>query len=76
MKQLIANLLRKPEPVKRYCTVVKPLSGDRYQVRDVAGRLFAVDSTVFWGVGDGVTVQQGRIVGKAVRFVNFKTYGV
>ncbi len=76
MNQIIENLTRKPQPLKRFCVVVKPLGDDRFQVRDGGGRLFAADSTISWGVGDGVTVVSGRIVGRAVRFFNPKVYEV
>lgn len=76
MSVILENLLRKPEPIKQFATVVKPLGGNRYQVQDSSGRLMPVDASVSWRVGDGVTISQGRIVGKATKFINPKTYEV
>ena len=76
MKQIIENLLRRPEPAKRFCRVVKPLAEGRYQVRDAMGRVQDVDADILWQSGEGVTISQGRIVGPAARFVNPKVYEV
>jgi len=76
MRQVIDNLFRSPEPAKRFCRVVKPLSSGRYQVQDTQGRKIDVDADATWPIGDGVTVSQGRIVSRAARFIKPKTYEV
>lgn len=76
MEQAIKNILQKPEPVKRFFIVVKPLAGGRYQVKDSQDRHIDVDSAVTWKPGDGVTVTQGRIVGRATRFSQPKIVNV
>ena len=67
MNDIIENLLRKQEPAKRFCIVVKPLGTDRYQVRDSQGHLMAVDADRLWKAGQGVRVAQERIVGGAAK---------
>lgn len=76
MNVIIQNLTKAPEPTKRFCRVVKPLSGNKYQVRDSAGRVVVVESSSSWSVGDGVTVMQGWIVGAAAKFINPKVVEV
>lgn len=76
MSVILENLLKKPEPQKQFATVVKPLGTTRYQVQDSSGRLMPVDASASWRVGAGVTVTQGRIVGKATKFIKTKTYEV
>lgn len=76
MNQIVENLLKKPEPRKRFYRVVKPLAGNRYQVRDSSGRVVDVEATKRWSAGDGVTVSNGWIVGMAARFINPKVYEV
>lgn len=63
MRQIIENLTAAPAPAKKICTVVRPLVGGRYQVRDSAGRLLTVESQGGdWQAGTGVVVVDGRIV--------------
>ncbi len=76
MNQIVENLTRKPDPLKRFYRVVKPLAAGRYQVQDSLGRPLTVDASETWNVGAGVTVSQGRIVGSATKFINPKIYEV
>lgn len=78
MKQIIENIFRVPDQGKRFFRVVKPLPQGRYQVRDSMGRVLDVDTDTYtdWQIGDGVTVSQGRIVGRAARFIKPKVYEV
>ena len=63
MKQIIENLTAGPKPARKLCTVVRPLVGGRYQVRDSADRLLTVESQGGnWQAGAGVVVVDGRIV--------------
>ena len=48
MRQVIDNLFRSPEPAKRFCRIVKPLSPGRYQVEDTQGRKIDVDADATW----------------------------
>ena len=76
MNVVLQNLTRQPEAVKRFYRVVKPLSGNRFQVKDSSGRVAVVESGKKWSVGAGVTVSQGWIVGAATKFINPKVYEV
>lgn len=76
MSVIVDSLLKKPEPIKQFARVVKPLGAGRYQVQDSSGRIITVDSSSSWSVGDGVTVSFGRIVGRAAKFISPKTYVV
>ena len=76
MQQALQNIFRTPAPVKRFCRIEKPLSPGRYQVCDHQGRKLDVDADRTWMIGEGVTVSQGRIVGRAARFAKPKTYEV
>lgn len=76
MKQQILDNILGHKRDKVFGTVVKPLGGDRYQIRDAQGRMSEVDSDVSWAVGAGVKVRDGMIVGVASRSVVLKTYQV
>jgi len=76
VREIIENLLRKPEPAKKFCSVVKPLGPGRYQVKDAQGRLITVDADKPWKIGAGVRVSQGRIVAGAAQVKQPKVYEV
>jgi hypothetical protein len=75
-KQLILNNLFRQPDNKRYGRIVKPLSGNRYQVVDSQGRSEEVSSSVKWSVSSGVEIKDGRIVGKASPDMVQKIYQV
>lgn len=64
-KKTIDNWTREKEPVERICTVVKPLGGGLYQVRDLRGRTLTARSTTTWQPTQGVAVADGVITGAA-----------
>ncbi len=67
MKQLLKNLFNEPDPVVRICTVLRPLGGGRYQVRDNPGRIFTVtvQGQESYQGGQGVRVTGDYITGPA-----------
>ena len=67
-KNIITNMFEKQEPLKRFCTVVKPMADGTYQVVDSIGRNFTVDATTAWQVGEAVVITNSRIVGRAAKF--------
>lgn len=75
-RSTLKALLQGKAPVKRFCTVANLLPRGRYEVTDQAGRVFTVESSASWQVGDQVTVIEGRIVGAARRFGKRKMYRV
>ena len=76
MRDIIDVLLPDVEPKKSYGTVVKPLSNNRYQIRDNQRRLSVVDATDKWHPGDGVAIARGLIIGAAAISDNPKIYEV
>jgi hypothetical protein len=73
---IIENITKKQESQKKFCKVIKPLSGTSYQVRDSAGRILTVDSDIKRAAGDSVTVVSGFIVGRTNRQVESKVFNV
>ena len=78
MSIVVENLFKRPEVLKRFFEVVKPLDGNRYLVQDNQGRSVIVDgdSSISWNKGDSVTVSNMRIVGRAAKFRMPKVYEV
>ena len=65
---MIERLFRKEYPLKRFATIVKPIANGRYLVSDTTGRNYEVDANTSWNVGEGVTITDFRIVGRAAKF--------
>lgn len=76
MEQALKNIFQEDAPGTRYVQVTAKFSKYKYQVTDVYGRVWLVDSHEPWAVGSYVTIQNGWIVGKGVEINAPKTFSV
>ncbi len=69
MKNIIRNLLAEPDPSRRICTIIRPLPGGRYQLRDELNRILTAEPQAgqSWQAGQVVIVSAGRIIRSAGR---------
>lgn len=62
IRQVIKNLLTPPDPIRKYCSVVRQQADGIYVVKDEAGNFLQVGSDAVWKDREQVVVEAGRIV--------------